>query len=59
LMVDCWEELAGWADYLVVTQRPDADHADRLRASGLPVLDLVAANPALEPLGVLTGRPGP
>lgn len=57
LMVRRWEELAGWADHLIVAQKPDADHAERLRATGLPLLDLVGAFPAFEPVAVLAGRP--
>ncbi len=57
LMVRRWEELAGWADHLIVAQKPDAEHAERLRATALPVLDLVGAFPASEPLAVLAGRP--
>jgi GDP-mannose 6-dehydrogenase len=57
LMVRRWEELAGWADHLVVAQKPDAEHAERLRATALPVLDLVGAFPASAPLAVLAGRP--
>ena len=33
-------ELAGWADYLVVTQRPSKDLAAQIRGCGKPVLDL-------------------
>lgn len=57
LMVRRWEELAGWADHLIVAQKPDAEHAERLRATALPVLDLVGAFPASAPLAVLAGRP--
>ncbi len=34
------EELTGWADHLVVTQRPSPELAAKIRGSGKPVLDL-------------------
>jgi GDP-mannose 6-dehydrogenase len=33
-------EVTGWADHLVVTQKPSAELLGQIRASGLPVLDL-------------------
>jgi GDP-mannose 6-dehydrogenase len=33
-------ELTGWADHIVLTQRPAPDDAAQLTASGLPILDL-------------------
>lgn len=40
LLTPSFEELAGWAERLVVTQRPSADLARQIRATGLPVLDV-------------------
>jgi GDP-mannose 6-dehydrogenase len=34
------DELTGWADHLVVTQRPSPELAAKIRGSGKPVLDL-------------------
>lgn len=40
LLTGSFEELAGWAEHLVLTQKPSAELAGRIRASGKPVLDL-------------------
>jgi len=40
LLAGGFEELAGWAQHLIVTQKPSADLAKMIRASGLPVLDV-------------------
>ena len=40
LLASGFSELAGWADYLVVTQKPSAALAADIRATGKPVLDL-------------------
>jgi GDP-mannose 6-dehydrogenase len=40
LLLGSFEELASWADRLVLTQRPSADLAAKIRATGKPVLDL-------------------
>ena len=37
------DDLLGWADTLVIAQKPPAEMAERLRRSGLPTLDLVCA----------------
>jgi GDP-mannose 6-dehydrogenase len=37
------EDLLGWAQQLVVAQKPAAAEAEQIRRSGLPVLDLTAA----------------
>jgi GDP-mannose 6-dehydrogenase len=37
----------GWADHLVIAQRPSPEHARALAASGLPVLDLTRISQAL------------
>ena len=37
----------GWADHLVIAQRPSPEHARALAASGLPVLDLTRLSQAL------------
>jgi GDP-mannose 6-dehydrogenase len=43
------EDLLGWADQLVIAQKPAPEFADQIARSGLPVLDLTAgsANGAL------------
>ena len=38
-------ELLGWAEYLVLAQKPSEEIAERIRKSGIPVLDLVGAFP--------------
>lgn len=43
LMVGHLEDALTWADQIVVTQKPTAEAATRLRASGLPILDLACA----------------
>ena len=40
LLTGGFEELTGWAEHLVVTQKPSAELAQQIRASGLPVLDV-------------------
>jgi GDP-mannose 6-dehydrogenase len=40
LLTGGFDELAGWADHLIVTQRPSADLSAQIRSSGKPVLDL-------------------
>ncbi len=40
LLTGGFDELAAWADHLVVTQRPSKDLAAQIRATGKPVLDL-------------------
>lgn len=40
LLTGSFEDLAAWAERLVVTQRPSAELARQIRATGLPVLDL-------------------
>jgi GDP-mannose 6-dehydrogenase len=40
LLTGGFDELAGWADHLVLTQRPSTELAARIRATGKPVLDL-------------------
>ena len=37
------EEMLGWARYVVLTQKPSPDAAQRIRSSGLPIIDLVNA----------------
>jgi GDP-mannose 6-dehydrogenase len=46
LLVGGWDELASWADHLVLAQKPGAGDSQRLCSSGLPILDLVGAFPA-------------
>ncbi len=40
LLTGGFNEMAGWADHLVLTQRPSPELAGQIRASGKPVLDL-------------------
>jgi GDP-mannose 6-dehydrogenase len=40
LLVSDLDEIKSWADHVVVTQRPSAEVAAKLRAMGLPVVDL-------------------
>jgi GDP-mannose 6-dehydrogenase len=40
LLTGGFDELAGWADHLIVTQRPSKELAAQIRSSGKPVLDL-------------------
>jgi GDP-mannose 6-dehydrogenase len=40
LLTNRFEELAGWAEHLVVTQRPSPELARKIQGSGLPVFDL-------------------
>jgi hypothetical protein len=40
LLANSFEDLAGWAEYLVVTQRPSPELARKIQESGLPVFDL-------------------
>ena len=37
------EDLLGWAQRLIVAQKPSPQHAEQIRRSGLPVLDVTAA----------------
>jgi GDP-mannose 6-dehydrogenase len=34
------DELTGWAQHLVITQRPSTEIAGKIRQSGLPILDV-------------------
>jgi GDP-mannose 6-dehydrogenase len=43
LLTGGFDELADWADHLVVTQRPSLELAAKIRSSGKPVLDLARA----------------
>lgn len=43
LMVPKLEEVLGWADQIVVTQKPAPELATAIRSSGLPVFDLACA----------------
>jgi len=40
LLTGSFEELSGWADHLVITQKPSKELAAAIRKSGKPVLDL-------------------
>ncbi len=40
LLTGTFDELAGWSDHLVVTQRPSPELASQIHGSGKPVLDL-------------------
>jgi GDP-mannose 6-dehydrogenase len=37
------EDTLAWAGHLVVAQKPSAEYAERIKRSGVPVLDLAAA----------------
>lgn len=43
MLVNRPEDVLGWADHLVVSQKPSKDLAASIRATGLPVIDLVGA----------------
>ncbi len=45
LMTDTLDELLGWAGHVVVTQRPPGEMAERIRTSGLPVVELAGPMP--------------
>jgi GDP-mannose 6-dehydrogenase len=45
LMCAPFSELASWAEYIVVAQKPSAEMREQLLATGLPLLDLVGAFP--------------
>jgi GDP-mannose 6-dehydrogenase len=40
LLVSRWGEVLGWAEHVIVAQRPSPPYAETLRAGPLPVLDL-------------------
>ena len=40
------EDVLSWSELLVVAQKPSAKIAERIRASNLPVLDLVSGHGA-------------
>jgi GDP-mannose 6-dehydrogenase len=40
LLTGGFDELAGWADHLVITQRPSPELAAKIRTSGKPLLDV-------------------
>lgn len=46
LLVTDFEEMAGWAEHLVVAQKPSQDLALQIKASGKPVLDLAGGLPS-------------
>ena len=41
LMEACVEDLLGWAEAVVVAQKPSSALLAKIQASGLPVIDLV------------------
>ena len=43
LMAKDVDGILGWADQIVLAQKPSPEAAERIRSSGLPVLDLVCA----------------
>jgi GDP-mannose 6-dehydrogenase len=45
LLVSSPTDVTGWADYLVVTQKPSAAMLEAVESSGLPVLDVAGALP--------------
>jgi GDP-mannose 6-dehydrogenase len=40
------EDTLGWAQHLVITQKPSPDCAEQIQRSGVPVLDLVGRTPS-------------
>ena len=44
LLDNTLDDLLSWAGYLVVTQKPSAEAASQIAASGLPILDLVGTS---------------
>jgi len=44
LLTDGLDQILGWADHLVLAQKQTPATADRIRASGIPVLDLVSGH---------------
>jgi GDP-mannose 6-dehydrogenase len=44
------DDLLGWAGHLVIAQKPSAEVAAKVAASGLPVLDLVGASLGRSPI---------
>jgi len=49
LLQNSLEGVLGWAEYLVIAQLQSPETMDQIRASGLPVMDLVTATPAAAP----------
>ena len=43
LLVSSLDEVTGWADHIVVAQKPNADYAAQIREAGRTVLDIVGA----------------
>jgi hypothetical protein len=41
LLRESLDEILSWADHLILAQKQPSATADRIRASGIPVLDLV------------------
>jgi GDP-mannose 6-dehydrogenase len=46
LLQNSLEDVLGWAEYIVVAQAQTPEAMEAIRASGLPVMDLVSARPA-------------
>jgi len=46
LLQNSIDGVLGWAEYLVIAQLQTPETMERIRASGLPVMDLVTASPA-------------
>jgi GDP-mannose 6-dehydrogenase len=44
------DDLLAWADHLVIAQKPSAEFAARIAATGLPVTDLASTVPAPQPV---------
>jgi GDP-mannose 6-dehydrogenase len=44
------EQMLAWADHLAIAQKPSAENAALIAASGLPVTDLVSSIPTPEPV---------
>lgn len=56
LMAASLEEVLDWADRIVIAQKPSPEMAERIQASGLPVVDLVGAFTPT-PNAVVAGSP--
>ncbi len=52
------DQLLAWADHMILAQKPAPAHLERIRQSGLPVLDLVGATQAPLALAHTGSKPG-
>lgn len=56
LLVSTPEAVTGWADTLVITQKPPAAVLTALEASGLPTIDVAGVLPRVKPQATTTGQ---